>query len=261
MPRNANWTRQQLLVAFNLYCQLPFGKLHSRNSSIIKYAKLIGRTPSALAMKLTNIASLDPAITSTGRSGLKGASEADKAMWREMQSNWEQFAVESYKAVEAVSAESNLDTEPESQEGLEPEEMRDYTGRNRTAQVQARIGQDFFRKTVLSAYSYKCCITGLAVPELLVASHIIPWSVDSENRLNPRNGLCLSALHDKAFDKGIITITEECAVRISKRKTVEDDEFYRIAMLAYDGKRISLPEKFQPDPDFLAYHREVIFGQ
>ena len=99
------------------------------------------------------------------------------------------------------------------------------------------------------------------MPELLVASHIIPWSVNAENRLNPRNGLCLSALHDKAFDKGIIAISDECTVRISKRKTVEDDGFYRTAMLAYDGKRIALAEKFQPDPDFLAYHREKIFDQ
>jgi predicted restriction endonuclease len=261
MPADQNWTRQQLLVAFNLYCRLPFGKLHSRNPDIEKYAKLIGRTPSALAMKLTNIASLDPAITSTGRSGLKGASQADKAMWHEMQSNWKDFAIESYKAIEAVSVEFNSDVELEAQDAQGSDEVPDYTGGSRTAQVRARIGQEFFRKAVLSAYSYKCCITGLAVPELLVASHIIPWSVNAENRLNPRNGLCLSALHDKAFDKGIVTISEECTVRISKRKTVEDDEFYRTAMLAYDGKRISLAEKFQPDPDFLAYHREKIFDQ
>ena len=81
MAIRIGWTRQQLLVAFNLYCRMPFGKMHSRNPEIVKYAELMGRTPSALAMKLTNIASLDPAITSTGRRGLEGASAADKAMW------------------------------------------------------------------------------------------------------------------------------------------------------------------------------------
>src|SRR3990167_8254586 len=98
MPASAGWTRKQLLVAFNLYCQMPFGKMHSRNPEIIKYAELIGRTPSALAMKLTNIASLDPAITSTGRSGLERASATDKAMWEEMQEDWERFAVEAQQA-------------------------------------------------------------------------------------------------------------------------------------------------------------------
>ncbi len=95
MPPDNRWTREQLLVAFKLYCQLPFGKLHSRNPEIIRYSKLIGRTPSALAMKLTNIASLDPVITSSGRRGLTGASITDKKMWEEMQNNWEVFAEES----------------------------------------------------------------------------------------------------------------------------------------------------------------------
>lgn len=74
MATRINWSRNQLLIAFNLYCQMPFGKMDSRNPEVIKYAGIIGRTPSALAMKLSNIASLDPEITSTGRSGLKGAS-------------------------------------------------------------------------------------------------------------------------------------------------------------------------------------------
>ena len=66
MQFRRNWTRKQLLVAFMLYCQLPFGKLHSRNPEIVKYAELIGRTPSALAMKLSNIASLDRVMIRSG---------------------------------------------------------------------------------------------------------------------------------------------------------------------------------------------------
>lgn len=103
MSDRAGWTRQQLLIAFSLYCQIPFGKLHSRNPEIIKFAKLIDRTPSALAMKLTNIASLDPEITSTGRKGLRSASSTDKAMWNEMQKDWENFALESNQAIKDVS--------------------------------------------------------------------------------------------------------------------------------------------------------------
>ena len=80
MTHGTPWTRDQLLVAFALYCRLPFGRLHARNPDIIEFANAIGRTPGALAMKLTNIASLDPAITSTGRRGLKGASTADRAI-------------------------------------------------------------------------------------------------------------------------------------------------------------------------------------
>lgn len=251
------WTRQQLLVAFNLYCQMPFGKMHSRNPEIIKYAELIGRTPSALAMKLTNIASLDPAITSTGRKGLEGASAADKAMWEEMQANWEQFAIEAQFAASVLGATTEFgatvgDTSM-------PDEVVDYTGSNKIVQTTIRVGQNFFRRSVLSAYNYRCCITGLSVPKLLVASHIIPWRVDAANRLNPRNGLCLSMLHDKAFDAGIIAIAEDMTVRVSRKHVTNADHFFNSALLAYDGKPIILPEKFFPLAEFLSYHRQHCF--
>ncbi|MCG3171790.1 MAG: hypothetical protein CALGDGBN_03488 [Pseudomonadales bacterium] len=54
----AKWSREQLKLAFHLYCQLPFGRLHSGNPEIIELAAVIGRTPGALAMKLVNFASL-----------------------------------------------------------------------------------------------------------------------------------------------------------------------------------------------------------
>lgn len=249
MTLRVGWSRQQLLVAFKLYCQLPFGKLHSRNPVIIKYAKLIERTPSALAMKLTNIASLDPVITSNGRKGLKGASAADRSMWNEMESDWEHFALE------LQNATCDLDTPVE-----EPQEVDlDYTGVDTIAQVKTRVGQDFFRKSVLSAYRGQCCVSGLAVPKLLIASHIVPWRVDAANRLNPRNGLCLSMLHDKAFDAGMLTIAEDMTVCVSRRYAKKGDSFYGSALLAYDGQLMKMPEKFVPDSEFLAYHRESVF--
>ena len=73
--KSNNWTREQLLVAFNLYCQLPFGKLHSRNPDIIRLAEMIGRNPGALAMKLVNIASLDPVILETAVPPTKSSEE------------------------------------------------------------------------------------------------------------------------------------------------------------------------------------------
>jgi len=257
MSSRKGWTRQQLLVAFSLYCQLPFGKLHSRNPEIIKYAELLGRTPSALAMKLTNIASLDPEITSSGRKGLVGASLADKKMWEEMQSNWESFIIDSESALKAISPKDQEDIELTLKES--PEEEADYTGSNKIIQSKVRVGQNFFRKSVLSAYNNRCCITGLAIPRLLVASHIVPWRDDEENRLNPRNGLSLSVLHDKAFDLGIITINEDMTVRVSQRELVSAGSFFKDTLQNFNGKPIAMPEKFQPRADFIAYHRENIF--
>lgn len=253
MSARTPWTRDKRLVAFHLYCQTPFGKMHQHNPEIIKYAERIGKTPSSLAMKLSNIASLDPEITSTGRKGLAGASHADKAMWEEMQADWACFAVEAQQAASTCGAVAADDTASET--------MADYTGENKTVLVAARIGQAFFRRAVLSAYNYRCCITGLSVPKLLVASHIVPWRINTENRLNPRNGLCLSMLHDKAFDLGILTIAEDMTVQVSRQNISNTDSFCQSALLAYHGKPICLPEKFLPITEFLAYHREYVFEQ
>ncbi|MDP2142182.1 MAG: HNH endonuclease [Gammaproteobacteria bacterium] len=253
MAATNNWTRQQLLVAFALYCQMPYGKMHSRNPEIIKIAEQIGRTPSALAMKLTNIASLDPEITSTGRTGLRGASSADKSMWDEMQGDWEGFAVKSGEAMRVALQGTEIPS-------LEiDEEEIDYSGKDKVVITTARDGQRFFRNSVLSAYDFKCCISGLANPRLLVASHIVPWRNEVSNRLNPANGLSLSVLHDKAFDIGLITINEDMTVRVSKKSLDELDYFYRDTILSYEGKPISLPEKFFPKLEFLAYHRAEVF--
>jgi predicted restriction endonuclease len=205
-------------------------------------------------MKMGNFASLDPAITSTGRRGLANASNADRAVWSEMQADWERFAVEAQQAIAAMG----LVTEGE-EDDEDGDTRVDYTGGSKSAQVMIRIGQNFFRRAVLSAYDYRCCITGLDTPLLLVASHIIPWRVDTANRLNPRNGLCLSVLHDRAFDAGIITVTENMRVSVSKRHTQNAGHFFESSISAYEGQPITLPEKFLPDQKFLSYHREHVF--
>jgi putative restriction endonuclease len=90
-------------------------------------------------------------------------------------------------------------------------------GIEREAIVRVRVNQSFFRRRIVSAYEFRCCVTGLAVPELLVASHIVPWAQDTANRLNPRNGLCLNALHDRAFDRGLMVVDDTMHVRFSPR--------------------------------------------
>lgn len=244
------WRRDQLLVAFALYCRLPFGRLHYRNPEIVRAAEAIGRSASALAMKLVNIASLDPDITDTGRKGLSGASKIDREMWDEMHGDWIRFAADSHRA----EVEFGLQTDEES---VSPE--LGY-GEDRLGERKIRVGQSFFRNTLLSAYDGRCCVTGLANPHLLEASHIVPWQEDRAIRLNPRNGLLLSALHHKAFDAGLMSVEEDFTVLVceSVRDRVEDP-FLTAALSAYHGLSIKLPEKFRPRQDFLAHHRHCVF--
>jgi putative restriction endonuclease len=252
LVKNKSWSREQLLVAFTLYTQIPFGRLHSKNPDIIKHAELIERTPSALAMKLVNIASLDPVITDSGRSGLKAASKADKLMWQEMNTNWDFFWAESELVMMKITGIPITETN-----NIDVKEV--YSAENRIIQTTARYGQNSFREAVISAHDGQCCITGIKNPKLLIASHIIPWSKDKNNRLNPSNGLCLSNLHDKAFDSGLLTLNNNYEVVLSKNLKNEKNNYMAASFLEFEGKRILMPKKFTPDQEFLEFHRTQVF--
>jgi hypothetical protein len=256
MATRRPWNRDELLIAGLLYCRIPFGRFHSSNPEIVRVAKALGRTPSALAMKLSNLASVDPTFRSSGRTGLAGASRNDRTLWEEMVADWPAFAVEAEAAFARLG-------EPRAGHGedavREPLPGDDYTGAERATTRRERVGQDLFRQAVLSAYDFRCCITGLRLPILLNASHIVPWREDPANRLNPANGLCLSALHDRAFDQGVITILDDLTVAVAHGVASNAGPFFDASIGAYEGLRIAEPEKFSPAPEFLARHRAEVF--
>ena len=255
---SSRWTKEQLKLAFHLYCQLPFGRLHSRNSEIIQLAKLIGRTPGAVAMKLVNFASLDPAITSTGRAGLGNSSSLDREVWAEFHADWEKLALECSLLSERLRKEKRVKSVVEL-DVAEQEGLQDFTGETKRVMTEQRIKQHFFRRAVLSSYRGRCCISGLSDSRLLMASHIVPWSNDKANRLNPSNGLCLSAIHDRAFDRGLITISDGYEVILSEQLKRSNDAFVVQIFLPSEGREIELPEKFVPSSTFLKRHRKEIF--
>ena len=252
MMASTRWTKEQLKLAFHLYCQLPFGKLHSRNPEIKHLAQVIGRTADAVAMKLVNFASLDPDITSTGRKGLEGASKLDREIWEEFHTDWEKLAVETELLRRSLDNKAIIQDDADEQ--LVPE---DFTGETRKVVTEQRIKQSFFRRAVLSSYRGRCCMSGLSESRLLIASHIVPWSQDKANRLNPSNGLCLSAIHDRAFDKGLITLSEDMTVIVSAELKRSKEPFIAEVLISLDGKPIELPERFVPQKEFIEWHRNV----
>jgi putative restriction endonuclease len=253
MPTN-KWTREELIIAFNLYCKIPFGKIHNRNPEIIELAKILGRTPSAVSWKLANLASLDPALKKRNIAGASNRGKLDAEIFEEFSGDWERLAFESEKLLAQKLGKPIED--------VAEVEMFDLpkAGKERESLVKVRVNQSFFRKAVLAAYNFQCCITGLEIPELLNASHIVPWSKDEENRINPRNGLCLNAIHDRAFDRGLLTVTSDFTVKISKSvKQRKISETIQDFLLRYDGIEIKKPSRFSPDLDFLTYHNKNIF--
>jgi hypothetical protein len=262
MPKSpaVKWTREHFLIALNLYCKLPFGKLHRGNPNIIETAAKMGRTPSSLSMKLCNFASLDPVQKARGIHGLQGATKQDREMWAEFQENLPVLGVESEQLLH------DLFTPDETKEVdfLARDKVRLVapTGPTETqATVKVRRGQQFFRQAVLTAYNVRCCISEINVPRLLVASHIKPWGKFQDDRLNPRNGLCLSTLHDAAFDAGLITLDEKLSVVLSKRlRKFFPQPALEQNFVPFEGKPIHLPDKLaEPDAGFLRFHREEIF--
>lgn len=248
------WARNELIIAINQYCKMPFGKIHIRNLEIINLADILGRTPSAVSWKLVNFASLDPSLQARGISGAKNSSKLDREIWNEFYDNWEELGFESEKLIAEFKNEPIERSADIFVDDLPKE------GKDREAIVKARVNQSFFRKNILSAYSYKCCITGIAVPDLLIASHIKPWAEDKKNRLNPRNGLCLNALHDKAFDKGWVCLSDDFKLIVSKKlKQAMPENIVEQYFQAYENKPIELPHRFLPDANFLAFHREEKF--
>lgn len=248
-----NWTREELIIAFNLYCKIPFSKTVKTNPKVIEVANLIGRTSSSVAFKLGNFGSFDPELKKRGIVGLKNAGKLDKEIWDEFNANWDSLAYESELLItKRLNNQIKKDFQFEMPKIL--------IGKEKERLVRTRVNQSFFRTSILSLYNQKCCITGLNIPDLLIASHIIPWSKDKKNRLNPRNGLCLNSLHDRAFDKGFITVTPDYTIKLSKHfEDYVNDETITDFFSKYKNQRISLPDKFYPEKEFLAFHNETIF--
>jgi hypothetical protein len=249
-PTKGDWTPSQLKLAFLLYLQLPFGQFHKSNVKVQSLASLIGRSPSAVAMKLSNFASLDPA---QGGKGLHNASAQDRRTWNDFHRDWEGLVLECEQLCARL-----IQQRPDLSDPLRITEnpAADYTGLTRDTLVKQRVGQALFRRSVLASYGSRCCISGLADSRLLVASHIVAWSDDPANRLNPRNGLCLSALHDRAFDAHLITLDTDLRVVVAEQLLRLEDDLATTAFARARGKPITLPERFHPDEAFLARHRQ-----
>ncbi len=254
------WTREHLLVALNLYCKLPFGSFDRDNVVVKEVAAKMGRTSNSLAMKLCNFASVDPVQRARGVKGLEGASKQDREMWAEFYANLSALGAQSEQLLH------DLFTQDEEKEVdfLARDKVRLVApiGPTETqATVKVRRGQQFFRQSVLTAYDVRCCISGINVPPLLVASHIKPWGKFPAERLNPQNGLCLSTLHDAAFDAGPITLDAKLNVVLSRRlRSFFPQPALEQNFIPFEGTPIRLPEKLaEPDADFLCFHREEIF--
>lgn len=136
---------------------------------------------------------------------------------------------------------------------------RETAGLPRTTEIERlvvqRVGQDVFRRGLLDYWEGRCAITGLAVHELLRASHIKPWAdcASDRERLDVFNGLLLAPHLDAAFDRGFVTVEDDGAVIVSP---AVDEDARRLLMLASALRIHALRE---PHRAYLAWHRDRVF--
>jgi putative restriction endonuclease len=262
MAEPRRWTREELLVALNLYGKLRFGQFHKRQPVVLDIAGRMRRTPGSLAMKLSNLASLDQKLRARGIAGLAGASQLDRLVWEEYQGNRESMILESEEALRRLlNAEAQDEVEVAGDSGVSvvrvPSTPEGPT--SALASVRIRRGQQYFRQVVLNAFGGRCGVTGISLRELLVASHILPWAKYPESRLDPQNGIALSRLHDGAFDRGLIAFDDSYRLLLSTQlrrhlphQALED------GFSKYEGKPLDIPsDVLPPSPSFLAKHREI----
>jgi putative restriction endonuclease len=217
---------------------------------VIQLARLLGRSVGSVSLKLSNFARLDPALQARGIGGMKHGAKGEEEVWHEFANRPEELAFESERLLadrlgQSIEQVADVDTNDLPVVGIE-----------REATVRVRVNQSFFRSRILSAYNFRCCVTGLTVQPLLMASHIIPWAEDEKNRLNPKNGLCLNALHDRAFDRHLMWVEDDFVVRFSPQlhKAVASSKETVDWLTKFDGSRLLLPKKFAPDSELLKRH-------
>jgi hypothetical protein len=252
MSKRRNWTEDEVRHALALYLRTSFGLFHNRNPEVINLASSIGRTPNAVALKLCNLAALDDSIS---QKGMANASKVDRRVWAEFLTD-PTGVTAAYELQSSISTPLGVRTDQYEQLPGMLESVEGFDFRKageRRVETSQRVGQDFFRKIILTSYNERCALTGIEDKRLLNASHIVPWKDDIKNRINPTNGICLNALHDRAFDRHLITFDNNYQMIIAPYvPCIARRELARV-----ETGKLELPSRFLPDQNFLEQHRSV----
>lgn len=249
-----SWTHDQLLAAFYLYLQLKPDEIQNSAPAVTRFARLLKKPEHSVGTKLRTFAQLDPVLSHHQLRASDNVTALDTAVWNEFQTDWTRTTLTASDAFESVVG-SYWSEAGIGQIGASDAQYLFQEGLTREAIVNVRRNQYLFRSAVLSSHNSTCCISGLRNERLLIASHIVPWAEDEKNRLNPENGLCLSALHDRAYDQGLLTVLPDYSIRVAPHLIEQrGDSFLSEALLNYDKKMIRLPGRFLPNPEFLRRH-------
>lgn len=221
------WSRADIVIAYALYCITPLNQIRPTNKVIQQVAEIIPHSVASIVMRMHNFQHLDP----KGGEGLGHVAKKDIPIYEEFKHDWGALSIEA----ETLTGLALFDSSP--LHGAKP--LSDLTNHKRVTRERV-----FFKKAVLSAYDDRCYISGCTLPQMLVASHIKPYSKcrSESDRVSPDNGICLNTFYDKAFDSGLITITPSMTIHVSPLvECRQNDDFTRKWLLSLEGSELPPP--------------------
>lgn len=247
------WTYQETQMAFALYYLIPANEIDKKDADVWRLAESLGRTPRSVAMKLWNIAAYDERRIDQGKAGLRHGGSLDIKVWNDYREHGDDFIWEGIGLLETALSGETLSPCVQYATNC----LRE--GIDEVVYAKRRVNQNYFKNCLMQNYGSRCCLTGLQMTDLLIASHIKPWSAceNGAERVDPRNGLLLNAFHDKAFDRGLITLSRNLEIVVSRK--VVHDEPNDSWLWAYNGRKIELPSCNSPALEFVEYHQDCVF--
>lgn len=252
MATSNNWSDDEVTLALMLYLSQPFGKLRSTNPDVVRLAALLGRSPGAVSFKLGNLGFCDNTLRERGVKGLSNVSQVDVRVWEKYVGSERGKKPLGPLLADAsmIAAERDIDIDFLFDEA--PTTKVTPLAGERLVLRKERRSQRFFREVILAGYGGRCAISGLRVPELTEAAHIIPWSEREECRLLPSNGIALNTLLHRAYDADLLGIDEKCRVYVSKPllKGAKDSKLQAF-FESVDGATLQSSRHFTPSAALL----------
>ncbi len=262
--RSPNWSEDETTLALALYVQIPFGKISHGNPYIQALAQAIGRTPSSVSLKLSNLARLDPKLQSRGVAGMSHGSRTDQLVWEQFSGANTQTtdlaplfdAADQAASRLGIATEDYVITPLTTEQQTKINNLQTISETERRRMTKVRIHQNMFRDAVLSSYGWQCAVTGLSEPQLIEAAHIREWSQceGAATRLSPANGIALASSIHRAYDCNLVGITPDliCIVSPALLKRTPEGTPSRSFFQSINGRALRLPDRFQPNRDCLS---------
>ena len=253
MRQGRVWERRELILALELYFNANCSP-DKDDPQVNELAVVTGRTPGAVALKLANFRAIDPDKTG----GMPHHGGRDKEVWNEFRGRPNELRDAVDLVMNKVLGEGFGAETAARKIVVDAIIAGDYFVPDSMAPRKVRRRQDVFRDMILESYGNQCALCDVDLPDLLTASHILPWSEDAQNRLNPENGIAMCALHDRAFDRLLIAIGGNNRVTVAPFLVAR---FARVSKTLRGNGKLRLPQRHLPNPAFLRRHRQRAEGK